>query len=349
MFVNHSVDQAVVTRTNRFMSKSFNFFWLLVVLFLLSCSRQLEKVDSISRSTDIQIDTVRPTAKKILSWTKENLPFYSEQNMEAVDTIIYSYDSLSRLVLINHIVDPIGDNYWSSDSLRFVYSHNEDSLAYQIDYSTYKNGLLRSDTISYTRDSLGKVVLESAKYTHNADYNRYTSYIYNDNGTISSMITKNEIGVLKKKILWTYQDSIRRTIKHATTYKSGGHVSFINVDTIDICVDGLSTKISDYSTNDHGNKYLKNGRCANCIKIYVKNTCGKLVKESRIKRPSDTIYTQLIKYDRYCDPIRWTTKTKNKTVVSTSTISRDRYGFPIMAIDSTDNVHVSTTWRKYEY
>ncbi len=323
--------------------KKINYFSLIIVLSILfSCSRSLELVNSSNVT-----NTIKPKPQKIWSWTKESKPFYVDQNIDAVDTIVYSYDSLYRLEFIYQIVDLQGKDYWSNDSLRFVYQDAQDSVDHQIEYSTYKNGDLRSDTTFFIRDSMGRVIHESSKFIHDDFYNSYTSYIYNIKGDPISKTVTNEVGAIKKKTLWTYLSSDRRTIEQSIIYKSGGLESFRTVDTIDISIDSLITKISDYSTNYHGNKYLNSERCANCIEVFKENECGKIDEKTRIVRPNDTIFHELILFDAYCSPVKWTTRTKKGIHVSTSTITRDKYGYPIMMIDSTDGVYTGTTWRDY--
>lgn len=60
-------------------------------------------------------ESIKPRPKKIWSWAKENKPFYTDQNVNAVDTIMYEYDSLYRLVFIEHEIDLVGENYWIID------------------------------------------------------------------------------------------------------------------------------------------------------------------------------------------------------------------------------------------
>lgn len=326
-----------------------HFYFLAILIFLISCARQVKVADFTVSNNDVKSESINPRPKKIWSWTKENIPFYKDQNVNAVDTILYEYDSLYRLVFIDHIVDPIGKDYWHSDSLRFVYNGIEDSLAYQIDYSTYKDGGLRSDTIHYGRDSMFRVVNESATYIHDEWYNRFTTFDYDVNGRPLSKVERNKTGLLKKRTTWTYLDSIRRTIKSKVYHKSDNIEHFRVVDTIDVSADSLFFYVTDLATNTHGIKYLKNGKCANCIKTYKKNKCGKVMEETRIKRPNDTIFSQIIEFDKYCAPIKWTTHTKRKSTIATSNIIRNQYGHRLTVIDSTDGVHVSTTWRKYEY
>jgi hypothetical protein len=318
----------------------FRILFFGILLIIVGCRFQK---NSQTTQANIEVDK---KMYKVRSWDVPNAEVNQKFRNHPIDTFITVYDSLGKTIFQDMKFHPKSDRSFSIHGYKGIRDSN-DSLTHLIRlmWDDRKENVLE-DTVLYMRDINSRLELK-------IETNKYdtikTFYEYDDSNRFTRITEKtNDLRIDKE---WIFQyDGEDTCLKTKNVYKSGGYsLLFTVVDTITYNRDSTMIRIADYNSNTFGNKYRNTVKCSNCIKYIKKDANGNLLEETRIVRPNDTIYHEVVKYDRYKNPISVHLESVKDTSSWEYVNTYDVHGNYVISKAYRDSILISTQYRDIEY